>query len=695
MLKFLLCRASALALLVALVSGPFLKAQSVPLLAIGDLGKGAAALDGPWQFHTGDDPSFASPSLDDATGYGGWSQITTDKTWAQQGHLGYTGFAWYRKHVSLSPAPGTSGNFSLQLPLFESIAEVYWNGKLVNSTGKMPPYPSWPAYGCSCSSLARTVELGKVRDGVLAIRIWMRPLMAIDGKFDGGFTKPIFVGSPEAIADREKAAAFDFLRSMEYNYALQCMSALVMVFSLIAWARDRSQGALLWLALYCASQVTATLVELAGPVFTFGQRSVAFGTAACMSSVATWFLLLHLLRLENMPRLVRCIRILACVEFVAVVLDSTFFLPIFDLGNSSVAHNILLADKVLATIFTVLILVPIVLLAAMFRNKQRLDASRWAVAGFAIVVQLILVLGLGLQMASSVFHGLNPGFLWKTLFTIAGTPIYLETLASTGFFVSIIYAALRYSREALRRNEAMEQELRSAQALQQVLIPQSLPSMPGYALTSSYKPAREVGGDFFQVIPADSGASIVVIGDVSGKGLGAAMAVSLIVGTVRTLARAHARPARILAGLNQELHGRLHGGFVTCLILYLDAEGNCTMASAGHPAPLLNGAEILLPGELPLGLVPEARYHENSITLVDEDHLVLYSDGLLEARSAGGEVLGFERLADLASHRLTADEALRAAVEFGQEDDITVLTLTRTAIPNVVRTAGDPILVPA
>lgn len=157
------------------------------------------------------------------------------------------------------------------------------------------------------------------------------------------------------------------------------------------------------------------------------------------------------------------------------------------------------------------------------------------------------------------------------------------------------------------------------------------------------------------------------------------MTVSLIVGSVRTLAKFVPRPGELLAELNQRLSGRLQGGFTTCLALLLARDGRCVVASAGHPAPFLNERELTLPGALPLGILPGATYQETAFQLREGDHFSLYTDGLLEARKASGEIFSFERLDALFSTRPGAAEATEAAVRFGQNDDITVLTLTRLA----------------
>jgi serine phosphatase RsbU (regulator of sigma subunit) len=158
------------------------------------------------------------------------------------------------------------------------------------------------------------------------------------------------------------------------------------------------------------------------------------------------------------------------------------------------------------------------------------------------------------------------------LFTLGGNPFNLAALEFTFLLISIVYAVYRYSIEQSERQGALEQEFKSAQELQQVLIPETLPSLEGYAVTSAYRPAQQVGGDFFQLIALPDGSALLVLGDVSGKGLKAAMTVSLIVGTIRTVADTVDDPSEVLSILNRRLYGRLKDGFVTCLALRLDPD---------------------------------------------------------------------------------------------------------------------------
>jgi serine phosphatase RsbU (regulator of sigma subunit) len=161
------------------------------------------------------------------------------------------------------------------------------------------------------------------------------------------------------------------------------------------------------------------------------------------------------------------------------------------------------------------------------------------------------------------------------------------------------------------------------------------------------------------------------VGDVSGKGLTAAMRVAMILGALRR--ETSHDPGEILFGLNNALITQGQLGFTTACCIRIALSGEYTLANAGHIAPYLSGREIDTPPALPLGLVPEQNYELMRGRLVSGERLVLLSDGVPEARSATGELYGFDRLLSLAL--LPAREIAEAAQRFGQEDDITVMTL--------------------
>jgi hypothetical protein len=649
-------------------------AADVPVLTAEGLGKGTVALDGAWQFHLGDNPDWASRSLDDATGHGGWEQLTADKPWGEQGRRSYTGYAWYRRHLHLQPAAGAPPEFSLLVPRVEDVYEIYWNGVLVGKQGKFPPGSAYPY-----NSEPQIYQIGQARDGVLTVRVWKAPLDSFDTGLQGGFTAPPLAGNAAAIADRKTDFEYRWLRSRQYFFALNALTFLVMALSLVAWLRDRSQKLLLWMSLYALSPLlTLSLVGLHLP-WSYRFALGWLQPVHALGDISLWFLLLYLLRLTENRFLVQLTLWLAWINLTANVLDGA--LTMFDWSNPIAVHWEQGADAFLTIFETVPELLPLLLVG--FAIRKKLDLARWLVAIFAFSSSLISNFRIAVSQGSRYTHWTLARTINAPLFTILGNPFTPITLANTGLLLSIVYAVYRYTREAALRQGAMEQELRSAQELQQVLIPELLPSLPGYSVTSAYLPAQEVGGDFFQVISSGptgpAGAAWLVLGDVSGKGLRAAMTVSLIVGMLRTLAEFTSQPADILAGLNRRLCGRLHGGFVTCLVMLLQADGSCALASAGHPPPFVNQQEVTLPGALPLGLLAEAVYEQRTVRLQEGDHLVLYTDGLLEARGASGELFSFDRLRSLMQHKPSAEEASKAATDFGQEDDITVLTLTRLA----------------
>jgi len=166
---------------------------------------------------------------------------------------------------------------------------------------------------------------------------------------------------------------------------------------------------------------------------------------------------------------------------------------------------------------------------------------------------------------------------------------------------------------------------------------------------------------------------LIVIGDVSGKGLPAAMLVSVLVGAIRAEAAHGTDPAALLRSLNDRMMGRSHGGFTTCLAAHITAGGLLTLANAGHLPPYLNGEEVGIPGTLPLGIIANAGYECCTVQLKPGDRLAFVSDGVVEAQSKSNELFGFDRTRDLS--RQPAAAIAEAARVFGQTDDITVVTV--------------------
>lgn len=228
-----------------------------------------------------------------------------------------------------------------------------------------------------------------------------------------------------------------------------------------------------------------------------------------------------------------------------------------------------------------------------------------------------------------------------------------------------------------RARDELRVEFEAAREVQQQLVVPAK-DVPGFKIESVYAPAKQVGGDFFRVDPGTNGDFLVVVGDVSGKGLRAAMIVSSLIGVLRTLHPAS--PSAVLTTLNRSLAGQLQGGFVTCSVALITHDGHVTLSNAGHLSPYRNGLEVpTLPG-LPLGIDSTCEYEESCFELQPRDFLTFVSDGIVEARNASGELFGFDRM--LRFGNSSAEEIAQAAINFGQDDDITVVTVIRTADPD-------------
>jgi hypothetical protein len=227
--------------------------------------------------------------------------------------------------------------------------------------------------------------------------------------------------------------------------------------------------------------------------------------------------------------------------------------------------------------------------------------------------------------------------------------------------------------DAARERASFAAELQAASTVQQLLLQSASRATPGFQVESVYLPASEVGGDFFLVSPAPDGSLTAIVGDVSGKGLTAAMRVALILGALRR--EVSYDPGEILAGLNNALISPAHEqlGFTTACCVRISLAGTFSVANAGHVAPYLSGREVETAPALPLGLIANQSYEVVQGTLAPGERLVLLSDGVLEARNPEGELYGFDRLSNLTL--LSAHQIAQAAQEFGQEDDITVVTI--------------------
>lgn len=248
--------------------------------------------------------------------------------------------------------------------------------------------------------------------------------------------------------------------------------------------------------------------------------------------------------------------------------------------------------------------------------------------------------------------------------------------------------------QRLMRQQRLEQDLHFARQVQSSFLPTDVPNVPGFRFNCSYNPVFQVGGDFYDFIVLPGGKVGVLIGDVAGKGVSAALLMARITSDIRTFAMSESSPAAVMARANVALIQRAQSGlFATMLYLVLDpAAGSMTVCNAGHIPPLIKRSGEQPAGELDegtnlaLGVLSDALFEEVSVALAPGDSVLLCTDGVVEARNPGGEEYGFERLNRLLSKAMAENlpEAVlkdlnRFTQTTPQYDDITLVSMTRVA----------------
>ena len=334
------------------------------------------------------------------------------------------------------------------------------------------------------------------------------------------------------------------------------------------------------------------------------------------------------------------------------------------LSFSYLPHAVWSAFEAAGLVVRLALLLLLLLIVALGIRKERKEG------GLVLPAALAMVYGLfGPELSK-----LGAGYVLHPF----GITFFLSSLASLFLVAALGVLMLRRLRHSLGRQRQMAIDVKQAQEVQQVIVPQAHSSYPGLEIESEYRPAREVGGDFFQIIQHKTDGSILIVaGDIAGKGLQAGMLVALTVGAIRTESSHTHDPVQILKSLNLRLCGR---GVATCLALRIAKDGAATLANAGHIAPYLNGEPLPMEGALPLGMMEGAESSVMHFQLAEGDRLMLMSDGVAEATDANGKLFGFERVNELLRTATTASEVAGAAQTFGQEDDISVISVTRTGV---------------
>jgi diguanylate cyclase len=434
-------------------------AAAAPLI-IEALGEGTSTLNGPWQFHPGDDPAWASPTFDSSD----WKQLSADQPWGRQGHANLTGFAWYRCSVALNfalnRAPGVPQELSLLVPSIRDSYEIYWNGLLIGHNGKLPPHPVW-----YISQPAQTFELGhvepghvepgQVQHGVLAVRVWKAPLLSDDSGELGGFDVAPLIGSPEAMATAKAAYEFQWLRSRQLHFGANLLCAAIAFLSFLLWLRAPSRWVLLWTAGFAIVQPTILLLVNAHLGCPYSLAMGAGQPLHAVQDVSLWFLLLWLLSLHESRDLCRITRILAYIYTVGEVLDGVLVVLSLNPRWTGVAQ---VSDDVLTAFLLLFEAFPLVLVGyALFQRKQ-FDSARWLVAILAFLDEMMLFFSDTVKQGRQFTGWSIADKIDSPFFFLDGNGISLSTLAGTLLLAAIVYAVYNSVREDQRRQDVLELE---------------------------------------------------------------------------------------------------------------------------------------------------------------------------------------------------------------------------------------------
>jgi preprotein translocase subunit YajC len=593
-----------------------------------------------WLTHSGDSLAWANPSFDD----GSWQTVDIEDLGRAE-----PGWRWFRRHVSTGP---DHPEVRLLVEGGNGAYELYVNGQIVPGTQIRSAFNvTRPA--------ERVFEVSNDSgDFAIAIRTHV-PISY------SAYHLPLFLsitmGGPTAIGYEREAAESERLYSVAPSIAINLLLILSGIALFFLFWYQKSHREYLFLGLYllfsglsncmvvCQEAgllPTSANILFADPlIYLFSIAQIEFTFAFASRPISRPWRIYEILLLAQLVLLPFC-------------------------WTGILSYDWYLIEEQVITL-PIPLLLPVLLLAWWRRGNRE---AAW------LILPSMLPAGLGISYtlgSISIFMSLGRFDFLANPIQIGPYPFAVFDIGTLLFLLAIGFVMFFRFTRVSREQARSAAELDAAREIQRRLVPACLPDLKGWRIQAAYLPAQEVGGDFYQVLQLTNGAAWVVVGDVSGKGLKAAMTGTLAIGALRALAPDASGPAELLSRLNNRLADSQDGGFITCLCALIRPDGTLTLANAGHLAPYRNGEEVPVDGGLPLGIVANVAYTETTIAVAPGDSLTLLSDGVVEARNPAGELFGFERTREASGQPAQAIAA--SAQAFGQEDDITVLTLTRLA----------------
>jgi len=610
-------------------------------------------LDTPWLMHAGDNPAYANPDFDDSD----WTSFDPHGTLHTLYPQDHPEIFWYRLRVKVDPA---QTGLALREQTLSHAFEIYVNGERVMTSGSVSPYSGYTYDAMLMTRIPdRQMATGTL---LIAVRAHVAP-GEWQGSNPGLAAGNLAIGQEDTLYREDWLAVIGAYLLARVDSLLSVSVAMVALMLFIAQRRQQEYFWIFALGMIRLAELPVQFTELFYNIPAGWQYlNACFLIASPFAWVAMYFAFVN----------VRIGWKFGIVLGVAGLLNG--YSTLHDLVPTLPGLYNLLTNLPFAVLLA--IVVPVVLAIHWRRGNREAGILLIPAALFSAYIyanySLALLVGVPAWSAAAS-RGLN------LIQNYPAGPISVSLDNISGILSTVALAIIMVLRSTTtsRRQAVLEGELEAAREVQQVILPDQIDTIPGFEIESAYEPAQQVGGDFFQIIPAGDGGLVLVLGDVAGKGLPAAMLVSVMVGAIRATAEYTHAPEELLASLNERLIGRSRGGFSTALAARITADGQVTIANAGHLSPYLDGREIELPGALPLGIVAGAQYDSTSFYLAPSSRLTFYSDGVIEAQNERGELLGFDRGKALSIE--PAAKIVQAAKDFGQSDDITVVAITRNA----------------
>ena len=626
-------------------------------------------LDRGWRVGITSDPAAANPGFDDST----WALRDARGTIADVNETGDDSahsdhedkYAWFRLHLKLSSNHGPIA-LLIELPVTQSTApnlantgpgaDVFANGKLILPEG---PHPGETFKFQQISRLYNLDIPANETSLTLAVRT-LYISTGLSGYTNFFYNRTFDLGNPMDLNRELELWSVRTLFERLPRLVIAILLLFLSVFLLTLYFTQKGHPEYLWLALHELVQVPISIIDLAGSSARLD--NIWYGALYLQLVFISAYLYFEFLVAFLALKRRWYIKGLRYTAPILALIAPTILL----VGRNKI---IALAVILLCSIFWVIgwaIFVFLTLIVATIKRNFE--------AGLLLIPLVLTMVGIAEPILTGGVGDLGGGTYRSPLTIQAGPiPIHFAAIADfAGLLAIIIIIFVRFLR-IHHEQERVSGELAAARSVQELMIPREKVQTPGYEVDSVYTPATEVGGDFFHIEPTSDGGLLVILGDVAGKGLQAAMNVSMLMGALRRTTERS--PARLLESLNRVLIGS--DSFTTCQVVWFGPDGEVVVANAGHLPPYLNTQEVRLPGGLPLGVVSEVTYDEVRLYLHPGDRLLMMSDGVVEARQGSGELFGFDRVHNLSNQ--SAFYIADAAKAFGQEDDITVLTIRRLA----------------